>query len=669
MSSPTTSQLNGRVSQMSAISDNLLNDAISMAEGEGLMRQAAEKDRSPGPQAAEPARSAPNDPRYDDLTDDEEVPSGQRPRPTGVALQERETAPPPLSGQLAGDQHLHRPLAAHPSRSSGETAHASTYQQAAPRGARPLIPWPDEVQYGSRPAKRHAAAATGRADMPPTDGNAPKRRRSNWTRPHPMEGIHHRGGRVYDNYYHDYPDHRDPRTHPEDRRHRYYTHEGSLRGERDGPAIIPLRSNLSGHTMYDHSSDDGSITPEPVFRKPALTRQREIHGVSPDNSTESRHTDHHNGRDSRASVGSRASNHSPASHHTQATHVSRASVHSLASTIQYRGQGAPNPTPPPVVAPHVVVPPVIPPVVEVRANEEPAPIFGPQNFHNLLDDIELPHTEPMDAVAADCPLKVKRLFDAIYTNPPNKEKLAGIYTKYPRPTNLDVVHKTRLNPDIAKELVKRGHSAVVNRDDPLRSIQWALQFLVRPLAEVLEHLTCGDKPDPKMIVDKTIDAIKLAAKASFKINDLRRTNLSAGLVGAGLDILNAHGAHGFQFLLGENARELAVARQREAESIQEIIAPAPRSHRPAGRQGENRGNGRSGQTRGRSNKQQGRKNNNHNNNKSSTNKSGHYSKQNGSSSGQSRQKSSSYKSSSKNRGGGTRQNAGNNSNNKPNNKQ
>ena len=226
-----------------------------------------------------------------------------------------------------------------------------------------------------------------------------------------------------------------------------------------------------------------------------------------------------------------------------------------------------------------------------QAHDAPAVVYGPAPFRCPLEDIELPSTQPLDEETAEVRPKVRELMEAIYLNPLSKEKVADLYRKYPRPSNVEVLHKTRLNEDVRRALVGRSRESVVVKDDRLRSLQWALQFAARPIMEVLSHISSGDALDPRVMCEKLSDALKLIAKASWKQNNARRYNIYAGLKGTGLEVAQDHKNHtDFRLLLGANPREQIVARQKEEEALREVISP---SRHGTPRQGNSRG----GQTR------------------------------------------------------------------------
>ena len=140
--------------------------------------------------------------------------------------------------------------------------------------------------------------------------------------------------------------------------------------------------------------------------------------------------------------------------------------------------------------------------------------YGPDPFDCPLADIDLPTTDPLDVVSGNAHPKVKLLVDAIYLNPLSKDRLAEMYKKYPRHVDLETLHKTRLNDDLARQLARKSKESVLIGDTPMRSLQWSLQFLARPLVDVVTHLVSGETPKSKYIVGKVVEALKLTAKAS-----------------------------------------------------------------------------------------------------------------------------------------------------------
>ena len=467
-----------------------------------------------------------------------------------------------------------------------------------PIAPRPLIPYPQEIRFEERrPAKRHVEALLQQVDGPPVK----RARERQWTRPVRITTSHQSHlPRVYDDYATDNASAADPRAAPA--------------SQRLPPNRIPSRSRqplaipLDGHPDHAHRDHSSAEEVAALQQAQAIRRaRRAAHSLSSHSSqartiplsggdSRAAPTDIMSGRDSRASAFSQASV------STQATYES---AYSADTVIYHDPPASDRGDHPPTGFGRVHVPRHEPPPAKQVVHEEEylaladaLPIYGPVPFDCPLADIELPSTEPMDVESGKAHPKVKLLVDAIYLNPLSKDKLADMYKKYPRPIDLETLHKTRLNEDLARQLANKSRESVVLGDLPLQSLQWSLQFLARPLVDIATHLVSGEETDAKYIVSKVVDALKLTAKASWKANDLRRGRIYAGLKGAGLEVAQAQENHtSFKHLLGNNPRDQILARQREDEFLRDVVA-APRS----GQGNKNRqGNGQGGHNRGRQN--------------------------------------------------------------------
>ena len=469
-------------------------------------------------------------------------------------------SPPYITQSIVqAQQPVHRPMPLPPRRPAAAAG-------AAPRRQPELIlSYPPELNFVPTSSRRRP-----REESPhPTQGpSRPKKaRREPWP-PATAETASRPNRSVYDNYSFINPNPADPRTvHDSDRR------QGNQVQPRRGvpPVLIPTHGDSPDHELYDYS---GSDSPAESIRRPAMSSSF----VSDDGSSVA-YSEQPSRADSRAS--------------------------SFASSVSSRAPVAGN-HPPTRFGGVTPVPTRAPaPTRELQVPDIPSVVYGPVPYDCPLDIVELPTTEPLDAVTTAVRPKLKTVMDSIYLNPLPKEKLAELYKSYPRPANIEVLHKTRLNDDVRRALVARARETVVARDEQLRSLQWSLQFAARPILEVLDHVSDGsDTVDAKLIVRKTVDALKLIAKASWKQNDARRYNVYAGLKGTGLEVAQEHQNHkNFEFLLGPNPREQIVARQKEDEVLREMVAtPRTGGNNSKPKQGNSRG----GQPRGRHNNQGGR---------------------------------------------------------------
>ena len=414
----------------------------------------------------------------------------------------------------------------------------------------PQIPYPREITTsGKRPTKRPSGDVTQPSVVPRKQA-----RHDPWVRPVLID-LPQTSSEVYAGYAALSPSLSDPRRAP----HRV---RASAKALRMTPLPVPLEGRPWQHVLYDHSSVDDEERAEPVHRR--------VHSVS---TVPSRAQSV-----ARSDMASRASAFSQVSAASQDVYDS---IYSGDTEIHYMDQA------PPLGGDH-------PPTSFALAPAAPIPeqVYGPDPFDCPLAHIVLPTTEPMDIETAKAHPRVKLLVDAIYLNPLTKEKLSEMYKKYPRPADLETLHKTRLNEDLARQLAKKSKESVITGDAPMRSLQWSLQFLARPLVEVITHLVSGETPDSKFIVAKVVDALKLTAKASWKANDLRRGRIYASFKGAGLEVAQSHENHSsFKFLLGDNPKDQILARQREDELLRDVVAAARPKH--------NQGNGQGGHKSGR----------------------------------------------------------------------
>jgi hypothetical protein len=416
-----------------------------------------------------------------------------------------------------------------------------------PAPQRQPLPYPDEEVFEPRPAKRR------RQEVHQADSG-----HLNWGQSFRPVQAQRPTSSVYDQCDSTSTLSWDPRAAPRarpDPRPRPMGHQ---------PLPIPTEGRAPYHVDRDHTGP---------------RRHQHKHLVSPSVSTMSSHQEDDGGRSSRSSVTSDYSMRSERS--------------------RYMGY-----SPPPQAGNH---PPTgfgnIAQHHEAPHQEDPPVVYGPMPFQCPLEGVELPHAEPLDAETQEVSGKVQALIEAIYLNPVSTAKLESMFETYPRPANLPQLHKTRLNGDVKRQLIKKSREAVVNRDDPLRSLQWTLQFAARPLVEIMSLLLSGDdlQGQRKLITLKMIDAFKFLAKASWKANDQRRYGIYAGLKGAGLEIAQDYANHSsFENLLGDNPKEQIAVRQREDEILREVVAPTTGAQR--------QGNSKGGHTRGRHNNRNGHQN-------------------------------------------------------------
>jgi hypothetical protein len=213
-----------------------------------------------------------------------------------------------------------------------------------------------------------------------------------------------------------------------------------------------------------------------------------------------------------------------------------------------------------------------------------------------LDAITIPRSEPLDKIGPVVRPKVKNLVDGIYHNPLTKALTAEIYERYPRPDNLKMLHKTRINEEVLEELDAPKINVkpkTVSRDAPYKSMQWGLQFAARPLVGVLQHLDEGLN-DPAFIATEIATAMKLIARTSWRLNDMRRAFLKQNVGGPVLALTRENNTQGFEFLLGDNLREEVLSRTKVHETFKDMVVPLTGSNKP-----RSQGNSRAGPSRGR----------------------------------------------------------------------
>ena len=501
---------------------------------------------------------------YQDLEENADAFSGDT-----VLMEGLQQSPPYLSqSPLQANQPVHRPT---PSR------RPVTATEAAPRRQPELIlNYPDELNFVPQSSRKRPRQAS---PQPSTSkpkqakkGRPTKQTTEGWPQPLVRVEQARRPNRsVYGGYHFTRPNTADPRT-AHDNTHRQ--RRATLPTIRAQPVLIPTHENSPNHELWDHSGSDS----------PTMSVRRHDMSPSVDSDDGEPQVESLSGASSVRSF-SRASSYASSA-------FSRAPAHGDHPPTRFGG------VPPAPTRDHA-------PVVRQQVPELPPVVYGPVPYDCPLDAIELPTTEPRDALTAEVRPKLNQLMNTVYLNPLPTDKLAELYKAYPRPANVDVLHKTRLNDDVKRALTSRARDSVVTRDDQLSSLQWCLQFAARPILQVLDHVSDGrEKVDAKFVASKAVDALKLIAKASWKQNDARRHNVYAGLKGTGLEVAQEHQNHtNFEHLLGSNPREQIAARQREDETLREVVAPP----RHAGSSNKARqGNARGGHSRSRQNNQAGR---------------------------------------------------------------
>lgn len=273
------------------------------------------------------------------------------------------------------------------------------------------------------------------------------------------------------------------------------------------------------------------------------------------------------------------------------------------------------------------------------AQEQPA--VAVTGNPSLIDEVEKPKKDPLDEEGPEVKENLRSLIDAIYKFPMSKVKTAELYKSLPRPKNLDVLHKTRINELVEGKLDPRGKA----RDKTLESVQWGLQFAARPLVQLLQHVDSDESVNKRLIIQRVVDTLKLTARASSKLNRVRKSNLKQNLKGAAKSLVSEDDYRGFQYLLGDNFKEELQKRKKLEEVVDECVVSS--SYKGYNKSTTNRGNGKRGRSRGRShngnsNKHQqsysNNKRHNRNNSSNSSHQSSHKHKRGGSKNNHQRRK-------------------------------
>ena len=212
-----------------------------------------------------------------------------------------------------------------------------------------------------------------------------------------------------------------------------------------------------------------------------------------------------------------------------------------------------------------------------------------------LDAINISGPEPLDKTTGEVRPRVKALVDKLYAAPLNTDATADIYEKYPRPINLDALHKTRINQEILDECELSGKTQAALRDAPYKTLQWSMQFAARPLIEILNNIDAQpEKVDATRTAFLIGDTLKLLARTSWMLNNTRREVLKPNLSGPTASLAKEANTQGFQFLLGNNLREEVAARSKVHETFKDMVKTV--SHKS---KKQDQGNSYNGHSRGR----------------------------------------------------------------------
>ena len=219
-----------------------------------------------------------------------------------------------------------------------------------------------------------------------------------------------------------------------------------------------------------------------------------------------------------------------------------------------------------------------------------------------------PSRAPLDEVGPDLSDNVVTLMESLWRNPTSKDQASQIYGSLPRPANLPCLHKTRINEEIANKLPRH----VTDKDSVLGSVQWGLQFAARPLAHLLEAIDRGETPELQTLAEVTVTSLKLLARSSVMLNNIRRDNVKRCLQPSIQSVAANNGSQGFAFLLGDNLpRQLSAINELNKTALDTLAVNRPRNQQRRGRgsrtlqpdyrppYGSHQGNARRGPIRGR----------------------------------------------------------------------
>jgi hypothetical protein len=162
--------------------------------------------------------------------------------------------------------------------------------------------------------------------------------------------------------------------------------------------------------------------------------------------------------------------------------------------------------------------------------------------------------------------RVKSWIDAIWNCPLSKGEISDLFEAWPRPSNLETLHKTRINPELLKSVKLPTKSRL--RDTEFESVQWCLQFAARPLVQVLEDLDAGKEINKRVLAERMAASLKCIARPSAKLNNMRRLGLRPFTQGPSAAATENDGSQGFRYLLGEDFLGKIAASKELAKTFQ-----------------------------------------------------------------------------------------------------
>ena len=170
---------------------------------------------------------------------------------------------------------------------------------------------------------------------------------------------------------------------------------------------------------------------------------------------------------------------------------------------------------------------------------------------SLLAAHLMPKNDGWDPKGPEVCEPLKDFMEPLWNNPLKRQPTGELYAQYKRPSNLDILKKTTMNPEVLRTLPKKAREV----DGVLAGIQWGIQYAATPLVMLLDGLEKGKKLQPADIVAKLVDALKILGRTAGLVNNHRREQVRPLLMKAYQCLANNDGSQGWELLLGN---ELAV---------------------------------------------------------------------------------------------------------------
>ena len=182
---------------------------------------------------------------------------------------------------------------------------------------------------------------------------------------------------------------------------------------------------------------------------------------------------------------------------------------------------------------------------EAQQPEQPAeqPAAKPVS---LLAAHILPKNDGWDPKGPEVCETLKDFVEVMWKNPLKRQQTGEPYAKHKRPSNLDVLRKTTMNPEVLRTLPKKAREA----DGVLAGIQWGVQYAATPLVALLDDLEKGKQLKPADIVAKLVDSLQILGRTAGLVNNHRREQVRPLLMKAYQCLANNDGSQGWELLLG-----------------------------------------------------------------------------------------------------------------------